>query len=222
MTTTLIIPGLYSSGPDHWQTWLEDRVPGTLRVAQSDWTKPDLPEWSRRVRHVIKTMPGKLVIVAHSFGVLASVQAAADFSERIAGALFVAPADPDRFGVAGHLPQGPLPFPTVLVASSNDPWMQAEQAAQWARRWHSEFVNLGAAGHINAEAGFGPWPEGLEHVERLRRHADGDAADRELAPELDGVRAYRNSVARRGAHLHLPRADATRRSHSRVPVLGVG
>lgn len=153
MTTTLIIPGLYSSGPGHWQTWLEEQLPDTLRVIQSDWKKPDLDEWSRRVRRDIARNPGRHIIVAHSFGVLAGIHAASGLADRIDGALLVAPADPDKFSVAARLPQQPLPFPAVVVASSNDPWMDLWTAASWADRWGADFVNLGDAGHINADFG---------------------------------------------------------------------
>jgi predicted alpha/beta hydrolase family esterase len=172
MPTTLIVPGLHSSGDDHWQTWFETQLPATVRVIQSDWTKADLPEWSRRIRGAIARTPGQILIVAHSFGVLASVQAAADQSDRIGGALFVAPADPDKFGVSDLLPQHNLPFPSVVVASTNDPWMSLHKAAAWADRWGADIVNLGEAGHINADAGFGAWPEGLAIFERLRRRAE--------------------------------------------------
>ena len=42
MTTTLIIPGLNSSGLGHWQTWFETRLPDAVRVVQSDWKRADL------------------------------------------------------------------------------------------------------------------------------------------------------------------------------------
>lgn len=172
MTTTLILPGLNSSGPAHWQSWFEAHIPGTVRVIQADWSKANLPDWAARVRRDITRTPGRLLIVAHSFGVLAAVQAAADHADRISGALLVAPADPFKFGVDDLLPHEPLPFPSVIVGSTNDHWMTLERAAHWADLWGSDFVNLGAAGHINAESGFGPWPEGLALFERLRRRAE--------------------------------------------------
>lgn len=172
MTTTLIIPGLKSSGPEHWQSWFEQHIPGTVRVHQTDWATASLPDWSSRVRLAISRTPGRIIVVAHSFGVLAAVQAASDHDDRIAGALLVAPADPAKFGVSDMLPNTPLNFPAVVVGSTNDPWMTIERAAFWADRWGADLVNLGAAGHINADAGFGPWPEGLALLERLRRAAD--------------------------------------------------
>ncbi len=189
MTTTLIVPGLKSSGPAHWQSWFEQHIPGTVRVVQRDWHDPNLADWSGRIRREISRTPGRLLIVAHSFGALAAAQAASDHDDRIAGALFVAPADPDKFSIADYLPAAPLSFPSVVVASTNDPWMSLNTAANWADRWGADFVNLGAAGHINADSGFGPWPEGLALLERLRRAS-------ELRTASD-VRAALRSDARR-------------------------
>lgn len=191
MTTTLIIPGLKSSGPAHWQSWFEERIPGTVRVIQPDWDNPDLAQWAARVRRDITRSPGRLLLVAHSFGVLAAAQAASDHSDRIAGALLVAPADPDKFGIGELLPQTTLPFRSVLVGSTDDPWMTLERAAHWADIWGSDFVNLGSAGHINVESGFGPWPEGLALLERLRRAAERkDEAARSASIRLMTRRAF--------------------------------
>gem|GEM_PF-3614922 len=87
----------------------------------------------------------------------------------IAGALLVAPAEPLRFGLDDRLPQSLLPFPTTLVASTNDPHMTADSAAHWAGRWGSELVTLQGAGHINVKAGFEDWALGLELLESLCR-----------------------------------------------------
>ncbi|MFT4172475.1 MAG: alpha/beta hydrolase [Rhodocyclaceae bacterium] len=169
MSTVLIVPGLHGSGPDHWQSWFETQLPDTVRVEQSDWDEPYLPRWAGAVRHELARANGPVWIVAHSFGCLASAHAAWDFRDRIAGAMFVAPADPDKFGVSAMLPDQHLGFASVVVASTNDPWVRLMKAAYLADRWGSHFVNIGAAGHINVDAGFGPWPEGLALFEQLRR-----------------------------------------------------
>lgn len=212
MTTTLIIPGLNSSGPAHWQSWFEERIPGTIRVIQPNWDKPDLAAWAARVRRDISRTPGRLLLVAHSFGALAAAQAANDHSDRIAGALLVAPADPDKFGVSEFLPQRALPLRSVVVGSTTDPWMTLDRAAHWADLWGSDFVNLGAAGHINIESGFGPWPEGLSLLERLRRTAERkDSAVRPVASHLVRTRSpFRES------NTYHPRARITHdRQHLR-------
>lgn len=186
-TTTLIVPGLNSSGSAHWQTWFEEQIPGAVRVVQRDWKSADLPEWSSRVRREIFRSPGRILIAAHSFGALAAVQAADDHRHRIAGALLVAPADPDKFGVSDLLPQGPLGFPAVVVASANDPWLSIERAAGLAALWDADFVNLGAAGHINAESGYGPWPGGLRLLQQLLLDGLAEANHATLAYGTPGV-----------------------------------
>jgi predicted alpha/beta hydrolase family esterase len=181
-TTTLIVPGLYSSGPDHWQTWLEEQIPGAVRVIQRDWRRADLPAWSSRIRREIVSRSGRILIVAHSFGALAAAQAADDHGERIDGALLVAPADPAKFAVETLGPQHPLGFPAVVVASTDDPWLSFERAAGLAKVWGAQLVNLGKAGHINAESGYGPWPGALSLLARFglsqsvtnRNYADGE------------------------------------------------
>jgi len=194
MTTTLIVPGLNSSGSAHWQTWFESRLPDAIRVIQADWKRASLPDWSSRVRREISRNPGPILIAAHSFGALAAVQAAEDLSHRIAGALLVAPADPDKFGVTDVLPGRPLAFPATIVASRNDPWLPFDAAAALAARWGADLVDLGWAGHINAEAGYGPWPFGLSLLAQLAGDESQRAGSRTPVALM--------SVQRHGDHGH--------------------
>jgi predicted alpha/beta hydrolase family esterase len=83
----------------------------------------------------------------------------------------VAPADPDKFGVAELLPALALPCPSILVSSTNDPWMSGASAAAWAGRWGSELVDGGRLGHINADSGLGDWPFGADLLHRLADRA---------------------------------------------------
>lgn len=176
----LVIPGLHGSGPAHWQTWLQARLRHAVRVEQDDWDLPDIARWSQRIDEVVATRPGaRWVAVAHSFGCLALAhhlgrrQAVSDDSdEGIAAALFVAPAEPLRFRLADALPHAPLGLPSALIASDTDPWMAADSACRWARRWGAAFVNLGDAGHINTDAGFGPFPRALQMTQALVRRVE--------------------------------------------------
>ena len=156
----VIVPGLHGSGAEHWQSWLHGQIDGAVRVVQDEWGVPDLERWSERVAATVVGLgPGPHVIVAHSFGCLASVRAAAqDPAPGIAQLLLVAPAEPERFDAAQRLPQAPLAMPSCVVASDNDPWMSATRAQAWAQRWGSHWINLGNAGHINVASGFGPFP----------------------------------------------------------------
>ena len=163
----LIAPGLHGSGPDHWQTRWQERYPLFERVEQPRWDIPDLPAWSDCVGQMLRQSSRPTLIVAHSFGCLASVCRADTDASNLAGALLVAPADPDKFGVAEILSQITLRCPSIVVGSTNDPWMNEHRAAHWARRWGSRFVNAGALGHINAESRLEDWPFGLSLLHDL-------------------------------------------------------
>lgn len=167
----LVAPGLDNSGPEHWQSRWQRLYPSFQRVEQRDWSTPDLPAWSGRIDAARQVERRATLIVAHSFGCLASVRSAARDPAHIAGLLLVAPADPDKFGVADQLPHEALPFPTIVIASSNDPWMKLERARDWATRWGSTFIEGGELGHINAESGLGDWLFGQQQLQALAERA---------------------------------------------------
>ncbi len=60
----------------------------------------------------------------------------------------------------GPYPRDPLPFPSVVIASRNDPYGAFEVAEDNAAAWGSLFIDAGESGHLNADSGHGPWPEG--------------------------------------------------------------
>ena len=169
----LIVPGLHDSGPAHWQTWLQQQYRDSRRVVQRDFGRPDLQRWAERIHSTLDSAgSGEWIAVAHSFGVLALVRHLAEHADSpIRQALLVAPAEPDRFGVAESLPQRRLAIPSTLIASQNDPWMSAASAQRWAGRWGSHLTQLGQVGHINSESGFGPFPLARRWVESARARA---------------------------------------------------
>jgi hypothetical protein len=93
--------------------------------------------------------------------------------------MLVAPPEVDFFPRDERLtgfaptPADALPFPSILVASRNDPWIGFDTARGLARRWGSDFVDAGNAGHINADSGLGSWEDGKRLLERL---LDGQVA----------------------------------------------
>jgi predicted alpha/beta hydrolase family esterase len=167
----LVVPGLHDSGPAHWQTWLQAHFRHSVRVEQDDWASADLERWSQRIGDTLARHPGsRWVAAAHSFGCLALAHHLArrrEPEQGVQAALLVAPADPQKFGVEPALPATSLNIPSVLIGSETDPWMRAENARSWARKWDAQFVNLGDVGHINTEAGFGPLPQAKTLVELL-------------------------------------------------------
>lgn len=174
--TTLIIPGLNNSGPEHWQSLFEAQIPGSRRVAQQDWSRPNIIPWARNVQNAILRSDDPVILVAHSFGVLASIVGAARVADKVAGALFVAPADPAKFTPSGEIlseaaqdwstglynliPKERLGYPTIIAASLDDPYMPFKRAAWWATKWQSRVVSLGNSGHVNVASGHGQWSVG--------------------------------------------------------------
>lgn len=165
----LIVPGWNNSGPDHWQTRWEAKMPTARRVQQHDWDVPVREHWVPRIIEEANKATRPLVLVGHSLGVPAVVHAAQQLSPaKVAGAFLVCPPDLDRHDIPdvirtgfGAMPLMPLPFPAVLVGSQTDPYCSNERAQHFASFWGASFTNAGDAGHINADSGHGPWPEGL-------------------------------------------------------------
>lgn len=174
--TVVIVPGWRNSGPGHWQSLWAERLPDCLRVEQDDWVFPLRRAWVERLSETIEQIPGPVVVVAHSLGCIATTHLSADVAIRIRGALLVAPADPERRGILcdfAPVPYQRLPYRSVLVASSNDPYCPVRLAGAYARAWGSEFVRLNDAGHINVDSGHGEWPLGLALLQSLGADVPG-------------------------------------------------
>ena len=162
----LVVPGYTGSGPEHWQSLWERAHPEYRRVTQRDWDTPHREEWVTTLGQAVDAAGPAAVLVAHSLGCLVVAHLAARRTCGIAGALLVAPADVERPDTPAALrdfapvPLARLPFPSVVVASQDDPYVSFERAREFAAAWGSGFVDAGRAGHINTAAGFGPWPGG--------------------------------------------------------------
>ena len=176
----VLVPGRLNSGPEHWQSIWERELPFWKRIDQREWSDPDIRRWVGSLGRLILRGERPVLLAGHSLGALASCCAAVEMGGRVAGLLLVAPAEPSLFDAQDSVPTQPLSVPSILVASRNDPFMAPARAEHWAQTWGSELVDLGDAGHINAESGFGPWRFGRELMARLVALADASAA---LLPE---------------------------------------
>jgi len=163
----LIVPGYTNSGADHWQSRWEAKLSTARRVEQAEWSKPVREDWTATVAKAVNEAERPVVIVAHSLGVPSVVQAIPLFGKPVAGAFFVAPPDvanrdirPRHLMTFGPYPRDPLPFPSITIASRNDPYCAFEVAEDIASAWGSLFIDAGESGHLNSESGHGPWPEG--------------------------------------------------------------
>ena len=166
----LVLPGWQGSGPDHWQMrWVHSH--GYSVVEQDNWMRPRRGDWLARLDEVVVDTPGTgadIVLVAHSLGCIqvAAWAAVSRHTARIRGALLGAPGDVERPDLREQIPgwapivRQRLPFAATLVGSGNDPFCSHERAQSLAADWGAHWVDLGDAGHINADTGLGDWPKG--------------------------------------------------------------
>ncbi|WP_047219425.1 RBBP9/YdeN family alpha/beta hydrolase [Delftia lacustris] len=191
----IIVPGWRNSGPDHWQSLWAQQLPHAERVEQDDWLVPHREPWVAALEQLVLSRPEPVVLAAHSLGCITAAHMGPEASARVQGALLVAPADPERRAQLADfapVPYVPLPYRSVLVASSNDPYCPIRRAGAYARAWGSEFVRLQNAGHINVESGFGDWPLGLALLQSLMQGDSWQPAQPRpavRAPRVAGARA---------------------------------
>lgn len=169
LDNVLVLPGLSSSGPTHWQTIWEKEHAHWTRVEQSDWFCPEPSRWVQTIQSYVEACKTPPLLVAHSLACVATVLWAQAHSSPIRGAFLVAPADvesqnPHR-ALLQHfapIPRNPLPFPCQVVASSNDPYASLERVQGLAKDWGATCMEVGALGHINAESNLGSWDQGMQ------------------------------------------------------------
>lgn len=170
----LILPGWQSSGPAHWQSHWE-AAHGYVRVQQHDWERPLRGDWLMQLEEAVLRCDEPALLVAHSLGCIqvAAWAAHSQNTSRVKAALLVAPGDVEREEMRALLPgwspiaRQRLPFKSILVASRDDVHCTFEKAKNLARDWGAELVDIGNAGHINADSGLADWPQGHALLQRL-------------------------------------------------------
>ena len=174
-TQLLILPGLGNSGEKHWQTFWHEKFKNSIRLVQDNWDDPILEEWLERLNQEIAKLNKPTVLVAHSLAVsLVLHWAQTNSNPAIIGALLVAPADvdspqhtPESIRNFSPMPIYKLPFPSIVVASENDPYASFERKQYFAEQWGSDFVNVGQQGHINSDSDLRYWEEGQLILQQL-------------------------------------------------------
>jgi predicted alpha/beta hydrolase family esterase len=163
----LILHGLEGSGPGHWQTWLAARLRAdNERVAYPDLPDADMPSlhaWREALNGEFVAQPeAETVLVCHSLACLLYLHHVNDGGAQADRVLLVAPPSEDV-----DLPQiasfFPAPLPTLqvgarLVCSDNDPYCPEGAAALYGEPLGIPVDMLPGGGHLNPDAGYGPWP----------------------------------------------------------------
>ena len=178
--TVLIVPGLRDHVDDHWQTLLAARLPRARTVPPMGRDNLDRLARVRAIEQAARGIDGPLIVVAHSGGVITVAHWAAQTRCHVRGALLAAPPDLERPMPPGFpttlalrdggwlpVPREPLPFPSIVAASRNDPLAAYDRVLELASAWGSRVVDLGEVGHLNPASGFGEWPRALSLIDEL-------------------------------------------------------
>ena len=180
--TVVFVPGLRDHVADHWQTLLAAKLDRTRTVPPLVHDRLSLPARVAALDRLLTEVTGPVILVAHSAGVMITAHWARRHDRAVASALLATPPDlevplpdgyptPDELDRNGWLPvpREPLPFPSIVAASTNDPLAGFDRVAGLARDWHSRLVTIGPAGHLNPASGYGPWPAAEELIDTLIR-----------------------------------------------------
>jgi predicted alpha/beta hydrolase family esterase len=187
--TVVLVPGLRGEVADHWQTRLAATLPNVATVPSLGRTEPSLHARVSLLDHVVADAEGPVVLVAHSAGCLVAVHWAVSYrGSSVAGALLATPPTlatelPPEYPSVRRLrsngwlpiPRLPLPFPSIVAASENDPLANPVRLRSLARAWGSRVHELGPVGHLNPASGFGEWPGALPLVDELLGRAQQPA-----------------------------------------------
>ena len=144
-------------------------------MVQSDWLWPRRGDWMARLEEVLLEDEAPAVLAAHSLGcqLVAAWASHSAHSARVKGALLVAPPDVEREDMPPNLHgwrpivRARLPFPALVVTSSDEPYCAPDRSAAMARDWGARQEAIGARGHVNADSGLADWPQGRAWLEAL-------------------------------------------------------
>jgi predicted alpha/beta hydrolase family esterase len=168
MTDFIILPGSGGSGEAHWQTLWQRANPAMRRFGPASWDLPDFDDWAAALETAVSQASTPPVLIAHSLSCLLVAHWQLASIRPIGGAFLVAVPDPaspayPAYGLPfADTPRRRLRFPSLIVASTDDPYDPHGYAKAKAGQWGSDLHIAGPLGHINSDSGLGDWPAGMD------------------------------------------------------------
>jgi hypothetical protein len=165
----VVASGLSPVDVDPWQAWLETRFPQATWVRPLDGDWPDVDRWAGRIDEALAAggPVAPSLLLAHGFGALAAVRHAEVGRHDVSAAMLVTPAQPRRFALESGRLMNRLACPATLLAPlggahDESPWLQDDDAVDWADRWGCALVDAGRGPRRYGHAVPGatpPWAE---------------------------------------------------------------
>jgi predicted alpha/beta hydrolase family esterase len=171
----LLLAGIHNSGPLHWQTLWQNADPAIAKLEHDRWDRPDRHAWVEDLERELDRIGPRVTLVAHSLACLLVAHWAATTRHAIDAALLVSVPDPEGPAFPADaknfspVPMARLGFRSTVVSSSDDPYGSEQHMRRCARAWGSEFVSIGARGHVNAASRLGSWDQGRDLLRELTR-----------------------------------------------------
>ncbi|MEP6564095.1 MAG: alpha/beta hydrolase [Mesorhizobium sp.] len=167
MIDFIILPGSGGSGEAHWQSRWQQANPAMRRFSPASWDLPDFDDWIAALETAVSLAKSPPVLVAHSLSCLLVAHWQLVSNLDVGGAFLVAVPDPASpvYPAYGRpfadTPREQIRFPSLIVASTDDPYDPHGYAQEKARQWGSDLHTAGPLGHINSDSGLGEWSAGM-------------------------------------------------------------
>jgi predicted alpha/beta hydrolase family esterase len=166
----LILHGLEGSGPGHWQRWLAGRLPSAAFPDLPDPALPRRAPWLTALRAELDAARDPIV-VCHSLACVLWLHHAATRpadGPRARRVLLVAPpcacagvAEIEDFFPVARDPRAVAAAAmgeTRLVCAEDDPYCPEGALRAYAEPLGCPADLVAGGGHLNPDAGYGPWP----------------------------------------------------------------
>ena len=170
----LLLHGWGGSDFPHWQSWLAGELAKDYRTVSflkfSDFDFPDLGVWKKELKDELESFKPDIVI-CHSLANTLWFHLCADSDISEIDKLYL--VAPPSFNCAVeeiksffplNLPTNTMAKETLLISSTNDPYMTIDEAKELQKSLNIKMIVLDNAGHINTDSGYGKWPWILEEI----------------------------------------------------------
>ncbi len=157
MFNIVFVPGYGNSINGHWQEIWYKEFKDSYWVEQNDWENPRCVDWVEALNLLIQSLEGPILLVTHSLGGSTVVEWSKKHTANILGAFLVAVPDvqsanfPEAISGYQTLPLEKLPFPSLVLASTDDPYSTVDRTKYFAKTWGSGLISIGYLGQVNTD-----------------------------------------------------------------------